>query len=84
VIVNNDEMDHPFRLHVNPFQAVKSSGQLPAERAWQDTILVKAGQEARIRVAFQDFAGSTVYQCHNLEYEYLGLMGVLQIDEQAT
>ena len=80
VIVNNDVMDHPFHLHVNPFQVVNSSGQLPAERAWKDTILVKAGQETKIRVTFQDFAGRTVYHCHNLDHEDLGLMGVLQID----
>lgn len=80
VIVNNDMMDHPFHLHTNSFQIVNSSEQLPAQRAWKDTILLRAGQEARIRVTFQDFPGRTVYHCHNLDHEDLGLMGVLQID----
>jgi FtsP/CotA-like multicopper oxidase with cupredoxin domain len=40
---------------------------------------VKGGEEVRIRVTFRDFTGRTVYHCHNLDHEDLGLMGVLQI-----
>ncbi|WP_094510555.1 multicopper oxidase family protein [Synechococcus sp. MW101C3] len=80
LIVNDDVMDHPFHLHVNPFQVISRAGRPEAQRRWKDTLQVKAGEEVRIRVTFKDFTGRTVYHCHNLDHEDLGLMGVLQID----
>ncbi len=80
LIVNDDVMDHPFHLHVNPFQVISRAGRPEAQRRWKDTVQVKAGEEVRIRVTFKDFTGRTVYHCHNLDHEDLGLMGVLQID----
>ena len=79
LIVNDDVMDHPFHLHVNPFQVISRAGRPEAQRRWKDTVLVKGGEEVRIRVTFRDFTGRTVYHCHNLDHEDLGLMGVLQI-----
>ena len=79
LIVNDDVMDHPFHLHVNPFQVISRAGRPESQRRWKDTVLVKAGEEVRIRVTFRDFPGRTVYHCHNLDHEDLGLMGVLQI-----
>ncbi len=83
LIVNDDVMDHPFHLHVNPFQVISRAGLPEAQQRWKDTVLVKAGEEVRLRVSFRDFPGRTVYHCHNLDHEDLGLMGVLQIDAQA-
>ena len=80
LIVNNDVMDHPFHLHINPFQVISRSGRPESQRRWKDTVLVKAGEEVRIRVTFKDFPGLTVYHCHNLDHEDLALMGLLQID----
>jgi len=73
LIVNDDVMDHPF-------QVISRAGRPEAQRRWKDTVLVKAGEEVRLRVSFRDFTGRTVYHCHNLDHEDLGLMGVLQID----
>jgi FtsP/CotA-like multicopper oxidase with cupredoxin domain len=84
VIVNDDVMDHPFHLHVNPFQVISRAGQAESQRRWKDTVLVKAGEEVRLRVTFRDFPGRAVYHCHNLDHEDLGLMGVLQIDERIS
>lgn len=83
LIVNDDVMDHPFHLHINPFQVIHRAGRPESQRRWKDTVLVKAGEEVRIRVTFRDFPGLTVYHCHNLDHEDLGLMGVLQIDGKA-
>lgn len=82
LLINNDVMDHPFHLHINPFQVISRSGKPPAQRSWKDTVLVKAGEEVKIRVSFTDYPGRTVYHCHNLDHEDLGLMGILQIDER--
>ena len=83
LIVNDDVMDHPFHLHVNSFQVISRDGRLESQRRWKDTVLVRAGEEVRLRVSFRDFPGRTVYHCHNLDHEDLGMMGVLQIDGPA-
>ena len=76
-IINQGTMDHPFHLHMNSFQILNSEGQ--PERAWKDVMLVRAGQRRRFRVRFEDFAGKTVYHCHILDHEDMGMMGVVEI-----
>ena len=72
--------DHPFHLHTNPFQVVSRNGQAPAYRAWQDTVLVPEDETIRIRIPFRDFAGKTVYHCHILDHEDLGMMGSVRMN----
>ena len=79
-LVNTGMMDHPFHIHVNPFQIVSRNGQPEPHRVWKDTVLVRVGETVRIRTRFQDFAGKTVYHCHILDHEDLGMMGLLVID----
>jgi FtsP/CotA-like multicopper oxidase with cupredoxin domain len=74
-----DRMDHPFHLHVNPFQVVHRNGQPEPDRAWKDTVLVKRGETVGIRIPFRNFTGKTVYHCHILDHEDLGMMGNVQI-----
>ncbi|MCP9801780.1 multicopper oxidase domain-containing protein [Synechococcus sp. RedBA-s] len=83
LIVNGDpRLDHPFKLHVNSFQVISRNGHPEPQRQWKDTVLVRPGEELRLRVAFRDFPGRTVYHCHNLDHQDLGMMGVLQIEER--
>jgi FtsP/CotA-like multicopper oxidase with cupredoxin domain len=77
--VDPDRMDHPFHLHINRFQIVSRNGQPEPYRAWKDTVLVRGGETVRIRIPFRDFAGKTVYHCHILDHEDLGMMGTLNI-----
>ena len=79
VNVETDGMEHPFHLHVNPFQVVSRNGKPEPYGAWKDTILVGSGETVRIRIPFKDFAGKTVYHCHILDHEDLGMMGNLEI-----
>ena len=76
-IINQGAMDHPFHLHTNSFQVLDADGQ--PERAWRDVLLVPARQRRRFRVRFDDFAGKTVYHCHILDHEDLGMMGVIEM-----
>ncbi len=75
--LNPTTMDHPMHVHTNAFQVVGANGQV--ERAWKDTALVRAGQQVRVRTRFDDFAGLSVYHCHILDHEDLGMMGALRI-----
>lgn len=78
-IINTGMMDHPFHLHTNPFQVLDRNGQPSPYRAWKDTVLVPVGESVRLRVRFADFAGKTVYHCHILDHEDLGMMGTIEM-----
>ena len=78
-LVNTGVMDHPFHIHVNSFQVVSRNGQKEPYSAWRDTVLVRPGETVRIRIAFEDYVGKTVYHCHILDHEDLGMMGNLEI-----
>ncbi|MEL6930460.1 MAG: multicopper oxidase family protein [Cyanobacteria bacterium J06600_6] len=78
-LINTGVMDHPFHIHGNAFQVVSRNGQSELLLVWRDTVLVKRGETVRIRIPFNDFAGKTVYHCHVLDHEDLGMMGNLLI-----
>lgn len=75
--VNPTAMDHPMHIHTNPFQVLEQPG-VPVP-AWKDTVLVRAGTRLAVRTAFRDYAGVSMYHCHILDHEDLGMMGALQI-----
>ncbi|MBE9044239.1 multicopper oxidase family protein [Pleurocapsales cyanobacterium LEGE 10410] len=79
-LINTGVMDHPFHVHGNAFQVISRNGQAESLPAWRDTVLVKRGETVRIRISFNDFAGKTVYHCHILDHEDLGMMGNLMIE----
>ena len=79
-LINTGVMDHPFHIHGNAFQVISRNGQSEPLLAWRDTVLVKRGETVRIRILFRDFAGKTVYHCHILDHEDLGMMGNLMIN----
>ena len=79
-ITTTGVMEHPFHLHTNPFQIISRNGQPEPFRAWKDTVLVRVGETVRIRVRFRDFPGKTVYHCHILDHEDLGMMGTLEVE----
>lgn len=80
-LLNVGMMDHPFHLHVNAFQVVEHNGQPPALQGWKDTVLLQPGDQLRIRIPFNDFSGRTVFHCHNLDHEDLGMMGLVEISD---
>ncbi|TCD55265.1 multicopper oxidase family protein [Synechococcus sp. BS55D] len=79
-LVNTGVMDHPFHLHVNPMQVVSRNDRPEAYRAWRDVVLVRPGETVRVRTRFSDFAGKSVYHCHILDHEELGMMGNILIE----
>jgi len=40
---------------------------------------VPAKSKVVVRVQFSDFAGMTVYHCHILDHEDLGMMGIINV-----
>ncbi|MFN7938724.1 MAG: multicopper oxidase family protein [Bryobacteraceae bacterium] len=80
-IQNQGDMDHPFHIHTNPFQALDAT--LQPEPVWRDTIHVPGRSSRRIRIQFRDFPGRTLYHCHILDHEDFGMMGTLDITAAA-
>ena len=78
-IENRGAMDHPFHLHTYPFQVLSTDGVPAAFAAWKDVVNVRAGSRVRIAVPLRDFGGRTVFHCHIVEHEDLGMMGVLAV-----
>ena len=73
------DFDHPFHIHTNAFQVISENDQNPRFSAWRDIVNVPMGGTVRIRIPFQDFPGRTVYHCHILGHEDLGMMAVVEM-----
>jgi FtsP/CotA-like multicopper oxidase with cupredoxin domain len=76
-IGNDSPMDHPFHLHVWPMQLVEVDGQQLPGPVWLDVVNVPARSQVKVRIAFEDFGGRTVYHCHILDHEDRGMMGTV-------
>ena len=78
-LVNNTDMDHPFHLHVNAFQVYARNGKPEPQPVWKDVVNVRSQETVQILVPFADFTGKTMFHCHLLEHEELGMMGVVEM-----
>lgn len=79
-------MDHPFHQHVNPAQVLSITGGNSAYRtlytttpSWKDTVFVPAGGSVTMLVPVMDYTGMTMFHCHILEHEDIGMMGMWHI-----
>lgn len=77
-IVNTSGMNHPFHLHVWPMQIVSIGGKPVSDVKWQDVVTVPFNSEVVVRIAFEDFAGKTMYHCHILDHEDAGMMAQIE------
>lgn len=78
-LVNRSPMDHPFHLHVWPMTPVAENGRPVETAAVRDVVNVPADGEVTVRIAFRDYTGRSVYHCHILDHEDLGMMGILEV-----
>lgn len=78
-LVNKAHQDHPFHVHVNRFQVISRNGKQAPYLAWKDVVSVAPGETVRCRQRYEKYAGKTVYHCHILDHEDLGMMGIMKI-----
>jgi bilirubin oxidase len=76
---NDADMDHPFHLHGFQFQVLDRNGVREPVVAWNDTVNVPKKTSLRLVVKL-DLPGMRMYQCHILEHEDLGMMGMLDVE----
>lgn len=83
-------VNHPFHIHVNPFQIVSikdpngkevsvtgepGDPQYAATQGlWKDTLFVKQGYTILMRTRYQRYIGEYVLHCHILDHEDQGMM----------
>lgn len=78
-LTNASPMDHPFHLHIWPMQIINENGHDNDQVIWQDVVNVPANGQMTVRIAFKDFSGRSVYHCHILDHEDLGMMGAIEV-----
>lgn len=78
---NHDVFQHPFHIHVNPFQVLKVDGvDYPQPFIWWDVFALPRKGSVTVRMAFRpDVIGKTVYHCHIIPHEDAGMMGVIDL-----
>ena len=88
----NMEMPHPMHIHGVQFQVIRrqiASGYESAyqelsggfvDDGWKDTVLVMPGERVQLLVRFEDYSGTFLYHCHNLEHEDAGMMRNYKIE----
>lgn len=79
-------MDHVFHMHINDFQVLGISGgyagygiftQIPA---YKDSVLVPREGTVSLLVRVLDYTGMTMFHCHIVDHEDIGMMGNWMIE----
>jgi FtsP/CotA-like multicopper oxidase with cupredoxin domain len=79
-LVNDDVFQHPFHIHINPFQVIEINGKPVTDGVWWDTFPLPAKGSIKVRMKFRpDVPGRTVYHCHILPHEDNGMMSAFTI-----
>ena len=78
-VINTTPMAHPFHLHVWPVTVLASSDGTPPLGTPQDVVLIPPQGWVRLRIPFTTFPGRSVYHCHILDHEDLGMMATVNV-----
>jgi FtsP/CotA-like multicopper oxidase with cupredoxin domain len=78
-VVNTSPMDHPFHLHAWRFHVVATSTSAESSGPQQDVVLVPRQGWVRLRIPFIDHSGRSVFHCHTLDHEDLGMMAMVNV-----
>ena len=80
---NVGKVDHPFHIHVNPFQITQvvddKGNEHPEMLGWRDTLLLRDSWTYKVRMKYQRYTGTFVQHCHILDHEDQGMMELVEI-----
>jgi len=86
--LSSKSVNHPFHIHVNPFQiiSIKSKSGKPLdpqyqnlEGTWKDTLFVNTDVIIETRTRYERYIGEYVLHCHILEHEDQGMMQSVEV-----
>lgn len=73
-------VNHPFHIHVNPFQYMRKNPVGKDESIWRDTLLVRqTDPPVKIKSRYTRYIGKFVLHCHILDHEDQGMMQIVEI-----
>ncbi len=82
-ITNQTGMPHPFHQHVDNVVVLEISGGYSEYanlyttiNAYKDTVIVPPHSYIKLLVPVKDYTGDTVFHCHILGHEDIGMMGL--------
>ena len=78
--LDSDHENHPFHIHVNPFQVTRKNPDDEDEIVWRDTLLVREGEPVTIRSRYERYIGQFVIHCHILDHEDQGMMQIVEVE----
>jgi FtsP/CotA-like multicopper oxidase with cupredoxin domain len=78
-LVNKSTEEHPFHIHVNPFQVMAINGRPYDAHGLQDIVTIPMHGSVVIRNPFMDFTGEFVFHCHILTHEDGGMMMTVNV-----
>lgn len=83
-IVNSAGEDHPFHLHITPFQVMSVNGVAQPYTHVQDTVPVPHAVDGVpgkvvIRIPFNDYPGQWMFHCHIAAHEDNGMMSYINV-----
>ncbi len=73
--VSSLNFNHPFHIHVNPFQLKTDDGKI----LWKDTLLVPAGKTFKLRTRYERYIGQFMMHCHIVEHGDLGMAELIEV-----
>jgi FtsP/CotA-like multicopper oxidase with cupredoxin domain len=73
--VSSLNFNHPFHIHVNPFQLKTDDGKI----LWKDTLLIPAGKTFKLRTRYARYIGQFMMHCHIVEHADLGMAELLEV-----
>lgn len=79
VLENKSKENHPFHIHINPFQVVAINGKPVESHGYDDTFSIPPHSTLTIRTKYTDFDGKFVLHCHILFHEDHGMMQIVEI-----
>lgn len=86
--LSSKSVNHPFHIHVNPFQiiSIKSKSGKPLDPqykdlvgTWKDTLFVNTDVIIETRTRYERYIGEYVLHCHILEHEDQGMMQSVEV-----
>lgn len=80
--VSSARGNHPYHIHVNPFEVTRLGPDGEPQKVFKDTYLIKADEgEVKLRSRYERFTGRFVMHCHILDHEDNGMMELIEIVE---
>ena len=79
--LSSDFVNHPFHIHVNPFQYTRKDPNNNDEEIWRDTLLIREHEPQTIKSQYAKFTGEFVLHCHILDHEDQGMMRLVTIEQ---